>query len=62
MTRDRRDPCAISLDRIDSTGDYTCDNIQLVCRAINLAKNTYQNSEIIRLMSLIRATPQISAD
>jgi len=37
---------AASVDRIDSNGGYTRDNIQLVCKAINLGKNTHSNDDI----------------
>jgi hypothetical protein len=36
-----------SIDRIDSDGDYTKDNVQLVCQGINFAKNRYSNEEMI---------------
>ena len=34
-------PFAPSLDRIDSTGGYTRDNVRLVCQAVNFALNAY---------------------
>lgn len=37
---------AISVDRINSEVGYIPDNVQLVCRWINLAKNTHTNEEI----------------
>jgi hypothetical protein len=42
---------AISVDRIDSNLDYTNNNIQLVCKAINLGKNTHSNSEMISFIN-----------
>ena len=36
-----RRPFAPSLDRIDSTGGYTQDNVRLVCQAVNFALNAY---------------------
>ena len=36
-----RRPFAPSLDRIDSTGGYTRDNVRLVCQAVNFALNAY---------------------
>jgi hypothetical protein len=36
-----RRPFAPSLDRIDSTGGYTSDNVRLVCQAVNFALNAY---------------------
>lgn len=36
-----RRPYAPSLDRIDSSGDYTIDNTRMVCCAINIALNEW---------------------
>lgn len=36
-----RDLSAASLDRIDSSKGYTQDNVEFVCRFINLGKNRY---------------------
>jgi hypothetical protein len=36
-----RRPFAPSLDRIDSTGGYTRDNVRLVCQGVNFALNAY---------------------
>jgi hypothetical protein len=36
-----------TVDRIDPAGDYTKDNVQLVCQGINFAKNKYGNQEFI---------------
>lgn len=38
---------AVSIDRIDSAGGYTKNNVQLLCQAINFAKNMYTNQEMI---------------
>ena len=38
---------SVSVDRIDSSQGYTRNNIQLVCQAINLAKNSFSNQEMI---------------
>ncbi len=35
-----------SIDRVDGTKGYTADNIQLVCKFVNLAKNTATDDEI----------------
>ena len=40
----------ISLDRIDSDLGYTIDNVQLVCKWINLAKNTASNEQILAVL------------
>jgi hypothetical protein len=37
----------VSVDRIDPSGGYTKENIQLVCQGINFAKNMYSNEEMI---------------
>ncbi len=39
---------SVSVDRIDSSKGYIKGNIQLVCQAINFAKNQYTNEEMIR--------------
>lgn len=36
-----RHPFAASLDRVDSSGGYTRDNIRLVCQVVNFALNAY---------------------
>jgi len=37
-TIQKRNPFAASVDRIDSAGGYTLDNIQMVCGRVNLMK------------------------
>lgn len=44
-----KDLNTVSIDRIDSSKDYTKDNIQLVIDIINKAKNVLSNSEFISL-------------
>ena len=39
MVSDKRSPFRYSLDRIDSSRGYCCDNIQFVCSAVNVMKN-----------------------
>jgi hypothetical protein len=39
MTCGKRDKAKLSVDRIDSAANYTRDNVQLVCAAINVMKN-----------------------
>jgi|19_taG_2_1085344.scaffolds.fasta_scaffold03178_10 hypothetical protein len=36
-----------SIDRINSDKGYTKDNVQLVCQAINFAKNKFSNEDMI---------------
>lgn len=43
-----------SIDRKDSILGYTLENVQLVCKTINLGKNTYSNNEMITFIDDIR--------
>jgi hypothetical protein len=43
-----------SLDRIDSDGHYTAENVQLVCRFINFWKQASSDAEFRRLINLVR--------
>jgi len=43
----------VSLDRIDSSKDYTVDNIQLVCVPINRMKLDYTEKQFIELCHLV---------
>lgn len=54
MTNKQHDLAAISIDRIDSSRDYTTENVQLVCKAINLAKNSCTNQQMVEFVNLIR--------
>lgn len=42
-----------SIDRIDSKGEYTLDNIQLVHKDVNRMKNAFQQSYFIEMCKLI---------
>lgn len=42
-----------SLDRIDSTKQYTKDNVEFVCMAINLAKNNHTKKEMMSFIENI---------
>jgi hypothetical protein len=44
-----------SLDRIDSSGHYERNNLQIVCKFINFWKNSMSDSEFRRLLSIIQA-------
>lgn len=44
----------ISIDRIDNFKGYTEDNVQLVCKAINLGKSQHQNSEMLEFIEEIK--------
>jgi len=54
MTHRRNDLFAASVDRIDNSRGYLKGNIQLVCQAINLAKNKHSNQEISNFVQAIR--------
>jgi hypothetical protein len=54
MSSIAHDPCRVSLDRIDSEQGYLKGNVQLVCKAINLAKNDFPNEDIKNLVQQVR--------
>lgn len=43
-----------SVDRIDSNGHYEAENVQIVCRFVNLWKGDSENDEFKRLLALVR--------
>lgn len=43
-----------SLDRIDSNGHYSRDNLQIVCRFINFWKQASDDAEFRRLLNVVR--------
>jgi hypothetical protein len=43
-----------SLDRIDSKGHYSRDNLQIVCRFINFWKQASDDAEFRRLLNVVR--------
>lgn len=43
----RTNPWAPSVDRIDSAGGYTMDNVRLVCWAYNMAKNDWEEDVVL---------------
>lgn len=45
---------AASLDRIDSSKGYIKDNVEFVCRFINLGKNGYSKEETKQFIDLIK--------
>ena len=47
MTHRKNSLYGASVDRIDSSIGYVKGNIQLVCQAINFAKNKYTNEEFV---------------
>lgn len=48
-----------SLDRIDSDGYYEKDNLQLVCRFVNMWKGASDDNEFNRLIHLVRSMPAL---
>lgn len=48
-----------SLDRIDSAGHYTPDNVQLVCRFMNRWKGADADPLVLRLLAALRADLRI---
>lgn len=40
----------VSVDRINSDKGYVPNNIQLVCKFVNLGKSIYSNEEVISLL------------
>ena len=46
-------PTNLSLDRIDSSQGYTEDNVQLVCRIVNIMKNDLSVDEFVGWCKLI---------
>lgn len=51
MTHQYRSLYSISIDRIDNAIGHVRGNIQLVCKAVNLAKGPHSNHDIIKLIS-----------
>lgn len=49
----RTNPWAPSVDRIDSAGGYTMDNVRLVCWAYNTAKSDWDDEVILALAAAI---------
>lgn len=45
----RTNPWGPSVDRIDSSGGYTMDNVRLVCWAYNLAKSDWADEVVLRM-------------
>ena len=43
-----------SVDRIDSNGPYSIENIQVVCRFANFWKSASTDEEVKRLLGLVR--------
>lgn len=54
MTHNIKDLRSVSIDRIDSSKGYIPENVQLVCKTMNIAKNTHSNAEILGFIREIR--------
>ena len=54
LTHITKDLRSASIDRIDSNKGYIIGNVQIVCKAINLAKNTHSNQEMIDFINEIK--------
>lgn len=57
MTTDKDSMYAASMDRIKSDGDYTTENVQLVCHAMNIAKGPWEDREFREFLRLLRSEP-----
>jgi hypothetical protein len=45
---------AASVDRIDSNKGYLKDNVEFVCRFVNLGKRDYSKEDVIKIINLIK--------
>lgn len=54
MAHEHNNIRSVSIDRINSKLGYTSDNIQLVCKWVNLAKNNSDNQAMIDVIEEIR--------
>ena len=48
-------PYSASIDRIDNSLGYSEENIQLVCRSVNLAKNRHNNTDFIQWLKNVQS-------
>lgn len=54
------EPTHASVDRINSDGHYTLDNVQLVCRIVNIMKSDLQQHEFVKWCKRITAKAEAS--
>ena len=55
----RATPFQASLDRIISGKDYTKDNVEFVCLAVNYAKNSFPKGQMTDFFNKVRETQKI---
>lgn len=48
-------PESLSIDRIDSAGDYSIGNVRLVCYQINVMKNRWSDDQMIKMARAVIA-------
>lgn len=51
-----KNPRTVSIDRIDSEKGYIPDNVQLICRWVNLAKNNFSDVDIRKVLREFKGT------
>jgi hypothetical protein len=44
----------VSVDRIDSSEGYVPNNVQLVCKWVNLAKQDHTNADMLAIIEELR--------
>lgn len=49
----RTNPWAPSVDRLESSGGYTMDNVRVVCWAYNMAKNDWSDDVVVELATAL---------
>jgi len=54
MVHHSHDPMQISIDRINSDGHYDINNVQLVCKWVNLAKSNTADDEFRQVLDKLR--------
>jgi hypothetical protein len=53
---EKNKPNTASLDRIDSNRGYIMGNVQFVAYSINLAKNSFTDTEILEFINTVKST------
>ncbi len=53
LTLKPHQPSTLSIDRIDSNGGYTNNNVQLVCTSINIAKSNFTMSQFTEWLNVM---------